>query len=160
MALLHITTASGHKFKFSLGAADVCTSVRAPDNSVVLNDPRASRHHAHIRFRDNSYLIFDGGTDGKPSANHVFVGGEQRREHQLRDGDRIQIGSSHLQFDLSDERERESQTRFEDKPLGHTQLLASAEDVVRMLSSRSGAASQPSAELEELRRKAKILALL
>jgi adenylate cyclase len=162
MALLHITDASGRKWKFALGPGEVCTVGRAPDNSVVLNDPRASRHHAHVRFRDNAYFIFDGSTDGKLSANHVFVGGEQRREHALRDGDRVQIGSSHLQFDLSDERERESQTRFEDKPLGHTQLLASAEDVVRMLSSRgaAAAASQPSAELEELRRKAKILALL
>ena len=159
MALLHITDASGRRWKFALGAADVCTIGRAPDNSVVLNDPRASRHHAHVRFRDGAYFIFDGSVDGKPSANHVFVGGEQRREHQLREGDRITIGASQLDFDLSDERRPEPETRFEDRPLGHTQLLASAQDVIRVLSQRPAMVA-PSAELEELRRKAKILALL
>ncbi|HLM56512.1 MAG TPA: adenylate/guanylate cyclase domain-containing protein [Pyrinomonadaceae bacterium] len=159
MALLHITDASGRKWKFALGPRDVCTIGRAPDNAVVLNDPRASRHHAHLRFRDGSYFILDGSVEGKLSANHVFVGGEQRREHQLREGDRITIGASQLDFDLSDERKAEQETRFEDRPLGNTQLLASAQDVIRLLSQRPATVA-PSAELEELRRKAKILALL
>src|SRR5207237_10228820 len=74
-------------------------------------------------------------------------------------------GASQLRLDLSDERRKsEPETRFEDKPLGHTQLLVSANDVIRSaLASRStpsAAVATPSAELEELRRQAKILALL
>ena len=165
MAILHITDASGRSWQLPLSPQSVCTVGRAPDNRAVLNDPRASRYHAHVKFMHGAYVIVDGSVDGKLSANHVFVNGEQRLEHPLRDGDRVQIGASQLRLDLSDERrKREPETRFEDKPLGHTQLLVSANDVIRSaLASRStpsAAVAAPSAELEELRRKAKILALL
>jgi adenylate cyclase len=163
MALLHITDASGRTWQLPLSPQGPCTIGRAPDNRVVLNDPRASRYHAHVRFRDGAYVIFDGSTDGKLSANHVFVGGEQRFEHVLRDGDRVTIGASQLRFDTSDEQATAPQVQYDDKPLGHTQLLVSANDVIRAaLSSRhaAAAAEAPSAELEDLRRKAKILALL
>jgi adenylate cyclase len=174
MALLHITDAGGRAWQLPLSPQSACTIGRAPDNVVVLNDPRASRYHAHVRFKNGAYLIVDGSVDGKLSANHVFVNGEQRLEHPLRDGDSVQIGASRLRLDLSDERKPpEPEARFEDKPLGHTQLLVSANDVIRAAlasratpapSSSSAAAAASvaaaSAELEELRRKAKILALL
>lgn len=163
MALLHIIDASGRNWQFPLSPQGPCTIGRAPDNRIVLNDPRASRYHAHVRFRDGIYVICDGSPDGKLSANHVFVNSEQRLEHALRDGDRITIGASQLRFDTSDERATEPQVQYDDKPLGHTQLLVSANDVIRAaLSSRHAAAqaAAPSAELEDLRRKAQILALL
>ena len=162
MALLHITDASGRTWQFPLSPQGTCTIGRAPDNRVVLNDPRASRYHAHVTFRDGAYVIVDGSPDGKLSANHVFVNSEQRLEHALRDGDRMTIGASQLRFDTADERQAEPQVQYDDKPLGHTQLLVSANDVIRAaLSSRHAAAqAAPSAELEDLRRKAKILALL
>jgi adenylate cyclase len=169
MAVLHIIDAGGRKWQLPLSADGVCTIGRAPDNKVVLNDPRASRYHAHVKFQSGAYVIVDGGVDGKLSANHVFVGGEQRYEHPLKDGDRITIGASQLHFDASDEKRTDPQVRYDDKPLGHTQLLVSANDVIRAaLSSRHAAAQAPaaaappsvSAELEDLRRKGKILALL
>lgn len=166
MAILHITDATGHAWQLSLSPQLACTIGRAPDNRVVLNDPRASRYHAHVRFRNGTYFVVDGSLDGKLSANHVFVNGEQRLEHPLREGDRVQIGASQLRLDLSDERRREPEARFEDKPLGNTQLLVSANDVIRAaLASRAApsaaaAVAAPSAELEDLRRKAKILAML
>ncbi|HST51749.1 MAG TPA: adenylate/guanylate cyclase domain-containing protein [Pyrinomonadaceae bacterium] len=164
MALLRITDAGGREWQLPLSAQGVCTIGRAPDNSAVLNDPRASRYHAHVKFRNGAYVIADGSVDGKLSANHVFVNGEQRLEHALREGDLVQIGASQLRLDLSDERGRAPEAHFDDKPLGHTQLLVSANDVIRAaLASRAApsvAASAPSAELEDLRRKAKILAML
>ncbi|HEX8352694.1 MAG TPA: adenylate/guanylate cyclase domain-containing protein [Pyrinomonadaceae bacterium] len=170
MALLHITDAGGRAWQLPLSPQGVCTIGRAPDNGVVLNDPRASRYHAHVRFRGGSYVLVDGGVDGKLSANHVFVNGEQRLEHSLRDGDLVQIGASRLRLDLSDERKAaEPEARFDDKPLGHTQLLVSANDVIRAaLGARSAApataervaVAAQNAELEELRGKARILALL
>ena len=170
MALLHITDAGGRAWQLPLSPQDVCTIGRAPDNRVVLNDPRASRYHAHVKFRGGAYVLFDGSLDGKPSANHVFVNGEQRLEHPLRDGDSVQIGASRLRLDLSDERRKEPEARFEDKPLGGTQLLVSANDVIRAALSARPSASPGTAErsianalnveLEELRGKARILALL
>jgi adenylate cyclase len=176
MALLQITDASGRSWQVTLSAQGVCTIGRAPDNSVVLDDPRASRHHAHVKFKDGSYYVVDGSTSGKPSANHVFVNGQQRAEHALTEGDRVQIGASQIRLDTSDEQPRRKppETRFEDKPLGHTQLLLSADDVIRALSSSaprpsatpaqsssaSAVTSPADSELEELRRKARILAML
>ncbi|HEV3469430.1 MAG TPA: adenylate/guanylate cyclase domain-containing protein [Pyrinomonadaceae bacterium] len=163
MALLHITDASGRNWQFTLTPHRPCTIGRAPDNQVVLNDPRASRYHAHVKFQDGVYFILDGGTDGRRSANHVFVGGEQRYEHPLRDGDRVTIGASQLRFDTSDEKRTEPQVQYDDRPLGHTQMLVSANEVIRAALSSphpAEAAATPSAELEDLRRKAKILALL
>jgi adenylate cyclase len=170
MALLHITDAGGRAWQLPLSPQGVCTIGRAPDNRVVLNDPRASRYHAHVMFRDGAYVLFDGSLDGKRSANHVFVNGEQRLEHPLRDGDSVQIGASRLRLDLSDERKKEPEARFEDRPLGGTQLLVSANDVIRAaLSARPSAApgtaersfaNALNAELEDLRGKARILALL
>jgi len=153
MALLHITDAGGRAWQTQLSPQGVCTIGRAPDNTVVLDDPRASRHHAHVRFRDGSYHIIDGNTDGKLSANHVFVNGQQRLEHPLNEGDSVQIGASQLRIDTSAERASEPEARFEDKPLGHTQLLLSADDVIRAaLSARpsaptaqASAASSPTA---------------
>src|SRR5215207_8737594 len=170
MALLHITDAGGRAWQLPLSPQGVCTIGRAPDNRVVLNDPRASRYHAHVKFQNGAYVLFDGSLDGKPSANHVFVNGEQRLEHPLRDGDAVQIGASRLRLDLSDERKKEPEARFEDKPLGGTQLLVSANDVIRAALSAHPSASPATAErsfanaqnaeLEDLRGKARILALL
>ncbi len=167
MALLHISDASGRQWDCPLTPAELCTIGRAPDNCVVLNDPRASRYHAHIKFQNGAYVIIDGRVDGGRSANHVFISGEQRYEHPLRDADVIQIGASELRFDGMDEHQSEPEVRYDDKPLGHTQMLVSATDVIRgaMLASqattaKATAAAAPSQELEDLRRKAKILTLL
>src|ERR671917_387935 len=172
MALLHITDAGGRAWQLPLSPQGVCTIGRAPDNTVVLNDPRASRYHAHVKFQDGKFFLVDGKVGGGRSANHVFVGGEQRFEHPLANGDRVTIGASHLKFERAAGPEpQDSVVRYDDKPLGHTQLLVSANDVIRSaLAARttttsgahaaSAAAAGISEELEALRGKAKILALL
>jgi adenylate cyclase len=169
MALLHIVDASGRQWQCHLSPEVLCTIGRAPDNAVVLNDPRASRYHAHVRFENGSYVIIDGRVGGGRSANHVFVGGEQLFERELKDGDRVTIGASQLRFERAEESRPDTDVRYDDKPLGHTQLLVSANDVIRAaLASRTSgtqkaaAAAQQDqlAELEALRGKAKILALL
>ena len=116
---------------FVPGAA--CTIGRAPDNAVVIDDPRASRYHAHIKSADEgSFTIVDGALINgqlRRSANKVFINGEPRYEHQLKNGDRVTIGASTLRFEQTVE-ERTSEVRYDDKPLGHTQLLISANDVM------------------------------
>ncbi len=164
MALLNITDASGRKWQYSLTPQSVCTIGRAPDNTVVLNDPRASRYHAHVKQQNGAFIIVDGKTDGTRSANHIFINGEQRLEHPLKHTDRVVIGASELRFDEADA-QRQSDVSYDDKPLGHTQLFISASDVIKsaLQSKPTAAAATPQAsneELETLRRKAKILALL
>ncbi|MDQ3817509.1 MAG: FHA domain-containing protein, partial [Acidobacteriota bacterium] len=166
MALLKITDASGHQWQYNLTPQVHCTIGRAPDNCIVLDDPRASRHHAHIRYDDPHYTIVDGviiGGQIKRSANKVFVNGEARFEHPLKNGDRVTIGSSTLSFEQPQE-EREANVRYDDRPLGHTQLLISANDVMttvlRTNKPPTAAPETRDKEIEALQRKANILAEL
>ncbi|HEX8746161.1 MAG TPA: adenylate/guanylate cyclase domain-containing protein [Pyrinomonadaceae bacterium] len=165
MAQLKIIDASGREWDYPLTPQTVCTIGRAPDNCVVLDDPRASRHHAHIRTDDGNFTIVDGYTAGgqiRRSANKVYINGEPRFEHQLMNGDRVTIGASTLRFEQRAE-ERAPDVRYDDKPLGHTQLLISANDVMstvlrpKSVPSLSGVENK---EMEALRRKAEILGVL
>jgi adenylate cyclase len=166
MAHLKITDASGRQWQFSFSPKVACTIGRAPDNTVVLDDPRASRYHAHINQTENgTFTIVDGAVINgqlRRSANKVFINGEPGFEQQLKDGDRITIGASTLRFEQPDE-ERTTDVRYDDKPLGHTQLLISASDVMStVLRSKEEVATSPQRDkvLETLQRKANILSAL
>ncbi len=166
MAHLKITDASGRQWQFSFQPKIACTIGRAPDNAVVLDDPRASRYHAHINQADNgTFTIVDGAVINgqlRRSANKVFINGEPQFEHQLKNGDRITIGASTLRFEQPVE-ERTTDVRYDDKPLGHTQLLISANDVMStVLRSRDEVTTSPQRDkvLETLQRKANILSAL
>ena len=103
MALLKVTDASGRQAQHQLNSRVPCQIGRAPDSQVVLDDPRASRHHAHVKPNDDgSFTIIDGVVVNgqiKRSANKVYINGEQKFEHLLKDGDRITIGASTLRFE-------------------------------------------------------------
>jgi adenylate cyclase len=133
---------------------------------VVLDDPRASRYHAHINQLDNgNFTIVDGAVINgqlRRSANKVFINGEPRFDHQLKNGDRVTIGASTLRFEQPVE-ERTTDVRYDDKPLGHTQLLISANDVMStVLRSKDEVTTSPQRDkvLETLQRKANILSAL
>src|SRR3979490_163012 len=167
MAQLKVTDASGRQAQHPLNANTMFMIGRAPDNQIVLDDPRASRHHAHVKTdNDGSFMIIDGAlVNGqiKRSANKVFVNGEQKSEHLLKDGDRITIGASTLRFEQPKE-ERTADLSYDDKPLGHTQLLMSAKDVLttvlRQADSTTAAGAPRDKVLESLQRKANILSEL
>ncbi|MDX6528362.1 MAG: adenylate cyclase [Blastocatellia bacterium] len=164
MAQLKVTDASGRQAQHPLDSRTTCMIGRAPDNQIVLDDPRASRHHAHVRAdADGSFMIVDGvlvNGQIKRSANKVFVNGEQKFEHLLKDGDRVTIGASTLRFEQPKE-ERTADLSYDDKPLGHTQLLMSAKDVLttvlRQSDSSTAAGAPRDKVLESLQRKANIL---
>lgn len=167
MAQLKVTDASGRQAQHQLISQTTCMIGRAPDNQIVLDDPRASRHHAHVKPDDEgSFMIVDGVVVNgqiKRSANKVFVNGEQKFEHLLKDGDRITIGASTLRFEQPKE-ERTADLSYDDKPLGHTQLLMSAKDVLttvlRQSDSTTAAGAPRDKVLESLQRKANILSEL
>lgn len=171
MALLKITDASGRQWEYSFVPQSVCSIGRAPDNTVVLDDPRASRYHAHIKSaEDGSFTLVDGAVINgqlRRSANKVFVNGSPHYEYQLKSLDRITIGASTLRFEQRAE-ERTTDVRYDDKPLGHTQLVVSANDVMQtVLHSKPGeilttSAASPARDkvLEALQRKANILSAL
>src|SRR5256884_2488321 len=168
MPLLKVTDASGRQAQHQLNPQQICLIGRAPDNQIVLDDPRASRHHAHIRAADDgSFVIVDGVyVNGQinRSANKIYINGEQKFEHPLKNGDRVTIGASTIKFEQPKE-ERTADLSYDDKPLGHTQLLMSAKDVLStVLRQQAEATPAPGAArdkvLEQLQRKANILSEL
>lgn len=68
---------------------------RAPDNDVVLVDPRTSRHHAQIELRGYEFWIVD-----LASANGTMVNGDRVGERPLNHGDLVHIGQNKMSFRL------------------------------------------------------------
>ena len=73
----------------------VITIGRAPDNTVVLDHPQVSGHHARLdQERGGSYRIIDAN-----STNHVYVNAKRvTHPHHLIPGDEIRIGPFRLTF--------------------------------------------------------------
>jgi hypothetical protein len=71
----------------------VITLGRAPENSLLLADHHLSRCHARIELAEHGFVLTDLG-----SRNGTFVGGRRVTRHPLEPGDRIQMGSSLLEF--------------------------------------------------------------
>ncbi|HEX9930356.1 MAG TPA: adenylate/guanylate cyclase domain-containing protein [Pyrinomonadaceae bacterium] len=164
MTFLKITDASGREWEQELQPRRTYSIGRAPDNQIVLHDPRASRRHAQIRWSETAgFIVIDGyevNGETRRSVNKVFVNGQPQLEKPLVSGDQILVGGSRLVFVYPNGGSGE--LLFEDKPLGNTQFLMSAEDVMQSVSRPripqfSNAAK---GEMEDLRRKAQILGLL
>ena len=78
-----------------LTPGEVLSLGRAPGNTIVLHDERASRNHAEIRSNsDGKWSSHD-----LKSRNGTTVGDQEiTSEHTLIDGDMIQIGSITILF--------------------------------------------------------------
>lgn len=77
---------------FSL-SSPLVTIGRSRDNTLVLDDPHASRHHAQIRLRAGIYMLFD-----TQSGSGTLVNGVMVKEHRLQSGDVIRIGRTALVY--------------------------------------------------------------
>jgi adenylate cyclase len=161
----------------------VYTIGRAKENDIVLNDRRVSRKHAFIDTEVGGFRIVDGYIENGQlfrSVNHVFVNGSIQLEYRLKDGDKIAIGESKLEFRLTETAvgagvdnapptiitltptfEKTKSVNFDDSPLGHTQVQMSVNEIIGRKSNMSleSAVATPE-EIKDLRRKAKILELL
>jgi len=73
-----------------------CTIGRHPDCTVIVDDPKASRHHAAVRTVPGGHLLTD-----LESTNGTRVGGEPVRERALHPGDEIEIGGIVLRYELA-----------------------------------------------------------
>ncbi|MBX7174928.1 MAG: FHA domain-containing protein [Pyrinomonadaceae bacterium] len=169
---LKITEAAGKNWEINLSSKPVYTIGRAKDNDIVLNDQRVSRHHAHIRQDVSGFTLIDGyylGAELKRSVNKVFVNGAPFLEKLLENGDHITIGGSKLEVELSQKLDSVTEITpttpehisFVDQPLGQTQMLISASEIIGKHSNISMESNFATPEeVRELRRKAQILELL
>jgi hypothetical protein len=82
-----------------LGVA-VLTIGRTADNQLVVNDPKASSHHAEVRPSEQGYSIIDLG-----STNGTFVNNQRLDRNvprPLANGDRIRIGDTVFNYTATD----------------------------------------------------------
>lgn len=87
----------------------VCTLGRTPDNTIVIDSPRISRHHAQIRLLPEGAVIEDMG-----STNGTWVNGRRLTSpHRLSHGDTIGL-ADYITF------------RFETEATVRTEKLSSA----------------------------------
>ncbi len=67
---------------------------RLPDNTVVIDNPAVSGHHACIVREADHFILED-----LRSRNGTFVNEKQVHVHTLRDGDVVLVGKHQLRFD-------------------------------------------------------------
>ena len=75
----------------------VVTIGRLPDNTIVIDSPAASGHHACASLEGGDFVIED-----LASTNGTFVNGSRVTRHTLRGGDIVRIGDHTLEFDATD----------------------------------------------------------
>jgi FHA domain-containing protein len=67
---------------------------RLPDNTVIIDNPAVSGHHACV-FRDGDHFV----VEDLHSTNGTFVNEKRVTRHRLEDGDRVLVGKHKLVFD-------------------------------------------------------------
>lgn len=91
-AMLRVLSGANEGEVFNL-PYDKCTMGRSPTNRIVLNEEKASRVHAELRFENNRFKLKDNG-----STNGTLRNGAPITEVALEFGDKITIGRTQLIF--------------------------------------------------------------
>ena len=67
---------------------------RLPDNTIIIENPAVSGHHARIAREDDEYVLED-----LKSTNGTYVNETHVTRHVLRDGDTVLVGKHTLTFE-------------------------------------------------------------
>ena len=76
---------------------DAITIGRGADNTIVVDDPSISTHHARLLLERDTYRLKD-----LDSTNGTRVNGKPVRETLLRSGDRIRFGEAEANYESSE----------------------------------------------------------
>ncbi len=74
---------------------------RSVDSDIHFHDKLISEFHAEITVQDSPYMIGhkDVFIKDTNSRNGTFINGERKRQHRLKNGDNIKVGSQMLKFE-------------------------------------------------------------
>jgi len=92
-------TWTGVDGSMELSLADETSIGRAPENTIILADPRLSKIHARILREGDGWVLQDAG-----SRNGSRVNGQERSRCALEDGDVVKLGPVELVFHAADTR--------------------------------------------------------
>jgi pSer/pThr/pTyr-binding forkhead associated (FHA) protein len=125
------------------GIGSVVTIGRLPDNTVIIENPAVSGHHARV-IRDGDAVILE----DLESTNGTFVNEKHVTRHTLKDGDVILVGKHKLLYDSAEAAEAVTAAPAALKNLGdtvyldtkkHRALLATLRDARAAAEQTSGA---------------------
>jgi hypothetical protein len=90
MVMLCLLQGQAYPVQYPLSQPIVRLGRATQSNEIVISDPRASSHHAEIRWQGGGHVIHD-----LQSTNGTFVnGGRVFQPHPLRPGDRVALGGT------------------------------------------------------------------
>lgn len=97
LAMAIITIQSAGQARRTVALSEVVTTIgRSVDNVLEVPDANMSRRHCVIERRDDGdYIVTDCN-----SSNGTRVNGERVVSHELREGDRVEMGSTSILFSL------------------------------------------------------------
>jgi len=128
MPYLEVNTPQGRK-RFNIAEQPV-TIGRYPDNTVVLHDDRASRHHCVIEPSKNGagFHLRDLGSRNGTRLNNGRVS-----THPLKNGDIVRIGDAELRFIDPEEEQREAEAKRQNVPdfAASTQEVLASQDYLQ-----------------------------
>ncbi len=75
--------------------ASVATIGRAPSNTIQILDIKSSREHCYVELTERGYLLVD-----LASQNGTLVNGTRVNHHLLKPGDKIEIGSTAILYEM------------------------------------------------------------
>lgn len=79
---------------------------RSRENQVILPDLKLSKEHCKIENQGNQFILFD-----LDSRNGTYVNSERIIALPLKPGDEIQLGDTHIIFEISDSTEKSSTSK-------------------------------------------------
>jgi len=96
-------------------------------NDVCINDPSISRQHAHVKFKDGQYTIYD-----LKSMNGVILNGKRVSRAKLKHGDQIKLGIVIIEVQLRDYTADEAMESIEQSEVTIAEVDSDLDDEVTL----------------------------
>lgn len=133
---------------FNLPIAGRVVLGRSSQASIVIPDANLSRSHCSISATPRGYVLED-----LNSTNGTFVNGKRTAKALLREGDRIVMGETEMEFRVK-ERFDDGETKMDLVPVGNVEEISPSEalQLLRATSDEAASTARPSSAPAGLKR--------
>jgi transcriptional regulator with GAF, ATPase, and Fis domain len=121
---------------------------RLDTNQIVVPDQAVSRQHCNLRREDGGFKVID-----LQSRNGCFVNSVPVKDHQLQEGDRLEVGETKFLFQTGVQKHTSSGTveLRDDRPVTGQTVLLRPEDAIYLKPERLAAKDSPARQTRDLR---------